>query len=68
MPMWAVKEMLADWLGASWAYGGKRITNIDNWVWFNNSYPKIEKRLHVLTRLKVHVLLCSLRSREIYKK
>lgn len=61
MPHWAVKEMLADWLGASWAYGGARINNVNVWYWYDNNYDKnIKNRLHPITRLLLHQCMCSL--------
>lgn len=44
MPDAAVREMLADWIGASRAYGGQWPSL--EWPWFETSYPSIRKRLH----------------------
>ena len=67
MSMWAVREMVADWMGASWAYNKKRV-DVDNWKWFHAEYPKIRARLHVETRLKIHAVLCSLKSKQRYRR
>ena len=40
MPDWAVREMVADWLGASRAYDGRWPTK-DNWPWFKTNFRKI---------------------------
>lgn len=50
MPDWAVREMLADWMGASRAYEG-RWPNVANWKWLNENRPKM--RLHSLTQQRL---------------
>ena len=47
MPEWAVKEMVADWIGASRAYDGRWPKN-GNWPWLMKAFPKM--RLHPQTR------------------
>jgi hypothetical protein len=44
MPEWAVREMVADWLGADLAYGGKPPVSLAEWDWYNRERPHI--RLH----------------------
>lgn len=46
MPEWAVREMVADWMGASRSYEGFW-PHYDNWKWFNDNKNKI--RLHYKT-------------------
>ena len=43
MPEWAVREMVADWFGASRAYEGKW-HDVNNWSWLENNKSKF--RLH----------------------
>ena len=46
MSEWAVREMVADWIGASRAYEGKWPVR-GEWSWLKNNYPKI--RVHPST-------------------
>jgi len=47
MPEKYVREMIADWLGASKAYSGKYPKSKEEWNWFNENYDKnIKPRLH----------------------
>lgn len=55
MPSNAVKEMVADWIGASRAYEGKWPDK--DWPWFNKNYPKIKERLTLITRYRIDSLL-----------
>lgn len=51
MPNWAVREMVADWLGASRAYEGKWPTDWKSWGWLRaNLQKKILPRVHPETR------------------
>ncbi len=50
MPMWAVREMVADWLGASRAYGGEW-PDPANWGWLKGARAKM--RLHPLTESRI---------------
>jgi len=50
MPEWAIKEMVADWVGASRAYGGEW-PQYANWGWFQKSFDA--KPLHPDTRQRV---------------
>ena len=52
MPIAAVKEMVADWVGASRAYEGRWPTK-DNWPWMDKNLDGILKRLHPETRVDV---------------
>ena len=50
MPEWAVREMVADWLGAGRAYEGEwpMGNDPDEWHWYGENYWKM--RLHPETR------------------
>lgn len=51
MPMWAVREMVADWMGASRAYGGAWPTSWQDWTWLRgNLQSKVLPRVHPETR------------------
>lgn len=54
MPMWAVREMIADWMGAGKAYNGCW-PDIENWEWFNNKFP--EMVLHHLTKERIYAVI-----------
>jgi hypothetical protein len=54
MPEEAVREMVADWVGASRAYDGAWPTLVD-WPWMRTEYPKV--RLHPETRALVEAVL-----------
>lgn len=54
MPEWAVREMVADWLGASRAYEGRWPTP-GNWPWLEKNRFKI--RLHKESREKLNEIL-----------
>lgn len=56
MPMWAVREMVADWMGASRAYDGKW-PSYQRWPWFDNNFAKISGRLHGVTYARVLLVL-----------
>lgn len=49
MPEWAVREMVADWMGASRAYGGSWPETVGGWNWLNDNWFKISSRLHPAT-------------------
>jgi hypothetical protein len=48
MPEKYVREMVADWMGASRAYEGKWPENLEKWEWWRNNFEKI--KLHPQTR------------------
>ena len=50
MPEKYIKEMIADWLGASRAYRGKWPEK-DNWPWLDNNLQEI--RIHQYTRISI---------------
>lgn len=50
----AVREMVADWLGASRAYEGKW-PDLDNWIWYQSNKDSI--RLHPATQRSVDVVI-----------
>ncbi len=54
MPMWAVCEMVADWLGAGRAYEGKWPDVAEDWPWLKNAWPKL--RLHEITIMRLRVV------------
>ncbi len=54
MPMWAVREMVADWLGAGRAYEGKYPDPAD-WTWLKANAHKM--RLHWRTKQKLTVVI-----------
>ena len=58
MPMWAVREMVADWLAAGRTYEGKW-PKLDNWTWLNKHLSKMQ--LSPQTRIKVAYVLKELR-------
>lgn len=48
MPEWAVREMVADWLGAAMAYNGAMPMDRASWKWYNEAILDI--RVHEETR------------------
>jgi hypothetical protein len=44
MPEWAVREMVADWLGASRSYEGFFPPTLEGWKWYQKEKAKL--RLH----------------------
>lgn len=42
MPEWAVREMVADWLGASRAYEGRWPQSLTSWPWLDANLEKIK--------------------------
>lgn len=51
MPEWAVREMVADWFGASRAYGGAWPRDWKSWTWMrDNLQARILPRVHPRTR------------------
>lgn len=60
MPEWAVREMIADWMGAGRAYSGSWPVNVRDWKWLNENWPKIRPRLHAMTALRVELVLSEL--------
>lgn len=51
MPLWAIREMVADWVGAGRAITGK----IEVWSWYEKNRDKI--MLHEKTRKEVEFIL-----------
>lgn len=41
MPEWAVREMVADWLGAGRAYEGKWVDWMEGWTWLEKNRHKM---------------------------
>lgn len=58
MPEKYVREMVADWMGASRAYNGEWPESLDKWDWFKNNFEKI--KLHPDTRKKIIEILESI--------
>jgi hypothetical protein len=50
MPMWAVREMVADWLGAGRTYEGTW-PNLYDWAWFQKNHRRM--RLHSDTDARI---------------
>jgi len=59
MPDWAVREMVADWLGASRAYEGHWPSMFD-WVWLKNHIEQFRGRLHPQTWFSLENVLTEL--------
>ena len=55
----SIREMIADWMGASRSYEGKW-PNVNEWKWVNKNLPKM--RLHSKTRKKLEEILYNLRT------
>lgn len=55
MPEPYVREMVADWLGATRAYQGFMPSNRADWTWLNENLDKI--RVHVVTRTRIEKVL-----------
>lgn len=56
MPMHVVREMVADWLGASRAYGGAWPKSRGTWSWLQSAYPG-KMRLHPMTVERIEIVL-----------
>ena len=52
MPWWAVREMMADWMGASRAYEGHWPTK--DWPWYFRNRDRM--RLHAVTMQRIMIL------------
>ena len=50
MPEWAIREMIADWMGAGRSYEGQW-PDFRNWTWFQKNYFKM--KLHPLTAVRI---------------
>jgi hypothetical protein len=55
MPEWAVREMIADWMGAGRAYEGAWPGK--DWPWLFANWPRIAPRLHPETRILVRAFV-----------
>lgn len=55
MPEAAIREMIADWIGASRTYTGKWPVSVADWPWFEKAWPRI--KLHPDTRWQVMEIL-----------
>lgn len=45
----AMLEMISDWMGAHKNYTGEHV-NLNDWGWFDRTWPKISPRMHKNTR------------------
>ncbi len=54
MPMWAVREMVADWIGAGRAYN-KKWPDINNWTWFKENETRMI--LHSKTKERIYQVI-----------
>ena len=59
MPEWAVREMIADWMGASRAYEGKWPVKRE-WAWLDKHWEQLMSRFHPETGMRVIEILCDL--------
>jgi hypothetical protein len=57
----AIREMIADWLGAGRAYNGKW-PDPNNWTWFEDNFHKM--RLHPDTRQRILEIVVELQNEE----
>lgn len=55
-----IREMIADWLGAGWAYNKKRV-NLNNWEWFNKN--KTEMNMHDTTWVLLYQIIEEIKRR-----
>lgn len=53
MPEKYVREMIADWLGASRAYEGRWPESLQSYSWYQKNFPSIYSKIHSETRKKV---------------
>ncbi len=56
----AVREMIADWLGASRVYEGK-YPDVNNWKWFDENWESIKPRLHKTTIKRIETVINELK-------
>lgn len=61
MPWWAVREMVADWLGAGRAYEGQ-YPDVHNWTWYEKNRDKM--RLDLVTESRVECVIEELKKEE----
>lgn len=57
MPMWAVREMVADWMGASRAYEGVWPQSFESWPWMQKNFTRIATTVHPNTGAKISSVL-----------
>lgn len=55
MPEWAVREMVADWLGAYRTHEGGMPASLDDWPWVRSNHAAL--RLHVETWKRLRMVL-----------
>lgn len=61
MPYPAVREMVADWLGAGRAYNGKW-PDVYNWKWFDENFDKMV--LHFRTGVRLAFVLAEIKRKD----
>lgn len=69
MPDWAVREMVADWYGASRAYNGVwpfKLNSLQDWEWFDTNWFEIRDRLHPKTQDHVLSILARSFTTEVF--
>jgi hypothetical protein len=52
-----VREMIADWLGASQSHGGGKLVDVNNWPWLEANRERIVYRIHPITRDRINMIL-----------
>jgi len=57
MPDWAIREMIADWMGASRAYNGKW-PHGSEWEWWDKNAMKIQGNVHPSTWDRICEIVC----------
>ena len=62
MPEVAVREMMADWLGAGRAYAGSW-PNLHNWDWLNKNLPNM--KLHPDTKASIMRVLFEMQQKDL---
>jgi|SRR6056300_15336 len=55
MPEWAVREMVADWMGAGRAYEGR--WPCADWPWLVDNWANMSERMHSDTRDRVRLVV-----------
>lgn len=65
MPKKYVAEMVADWMGAGWAYNKRRV-EVNYWPWLDENLPKIADRIHPDTLERINSVLVGLGRNKLY--
>ncbi len=67
MPEWAVREMIADWLGAARSYDGAWPQS-NRWPWFEREWPILRYQLHPETVRLIDRVLTELNLMGVYRQ